>query len=87
MSAKQLLILPHGKRLDEAQAKELSDAGFIVVYLKDPSQARLINAEAPSIQPGQLLFAALKGLREGDSYISYRKFVDFLLLAMKDGAP
>lgn len=78
---KQLLILPDAKKFTKAQARELGDAGFVVVYLPDPQQARVITPEGAPFSANQALLAALKAIRTSDSSTAYRTLVDGLIAA------
>jgi hypothetical protein len=80
---KQLLILPDGKSFTQKQTKELRDAGFIVVHLPDPKEARLINAETLPFSSSDVLHIALKALRQADNTYAYRSLVEGLAAACK----
>ena len=84
---KQLLILPDTKKFTKAQAKELSEAGFVVVYLDDPAKARLVSGEIPPVSTDAMLFAAMKAIRATDDYRGYRTFLDHLITASTTAQP
>lgn len=77
---KQLLILPdNGQRFNRAQTKELREAGFVVLYLADPSKARQLTAEPVPFTGNDALIVALKSLRQADNTYAYRTFVEGLM--------
>lgn len=78
---KQLLVLPDTKRFKPAQIKELNDAGFVVVYLQDTSQARVLSAEPLPVASDDVTISALRALRKADDSNGYRLFVDGLIAA------
>jgi hypothetical protein len=81
---KQLLILPDTRKFNRTQTKELSDAGFIVVYLADPSKARLISSEMQPISTNHMFLAALRAIRKANDSSAYQALVENLIAAAVD---
>ena len=80
---KQLLILPNHKRFTAEQKAELAEAGFVVVYMKDPNRARLVTPETLPMTGDKFTLLALHSVRTADSYPVYRQFLDGLIAAYK----
>lgn len=62
--SRQLLIVPKGTDLDRKDRERLSRAGFLVLELEHPQQARLLSPQGAELGASQLALAAVRAMTE-----------------------